>query len=213
MIQRPGKPSSFLSEREPFMRSRRAQVVGYINSTHGDSGAAAEFDLLKAHGCKNIFHDVLQKNNTQRNRPQLLRAIDSLNPGDVLIICQLRALSDSTSGVAIHLKKIHLKGVNIKSLDGILDTSLFGKDSKAMFNFVLEMLASCPLPRKENSVIYNPHTKLQIRNLGGRPKTSKVKSQFVLRLRGEGFSYRQISDQTGLSVSTIRRIILEDNDI
>lgn len=195
------------------MRSRRAQVVGYINSTHVDSGGVAEFDLLKAHGCKNIFHDVLQKNNTQRNRPQLLRAIDSLNPGDVLIICQLRALSDSPSGVAIHLKKIHLKGVNIKSLDGILDTSLFGKDSKVMFNFVLEMLASCAQPSKENLVICNPHTKLPIRNLGGRPKTSKVKSQFVLRLRSEGFSYRQISDQTGLSVSTIRRIILEDNDI
>ena len=46
-------------------------------------------------------------------------------------------------------------------------------------------------------------------NLGGRPKISKIKETLVLRLRSEGYSYRTIRSQTGVALSTIRRIILD----
>ena len=46
-------------------------------------------------------------------------------------------------------------------------------------------------------------------NLGGRPKISKIKESLVLRLRSEGYSYRTIRSQTGVALSTIRRIILD----
>jgi DNA invertase Pin-like site-specific DNA recombinase len=45
--------------------------------------------------------------------------------------------------------------------------------------------------------------------LGGRPKTNHAKERLVLRLRDEGCSYRSIREQTGLALSTIRRIISE----
>ena len=50
-------------------------------------------------------------------------------------------------------------------------------------------------------------------NLGGRPKISKIKETLVLRLRSEGYSYRTIRSQTGVALSTIRRIILESERI
>ena len=46
-------------------------------------------------------------------------------------------------------------------------------------------------------------------NLGGRPKISKLKETLVLRLRSEGYSYRTIRSQTGVALSTIRRIIID----
>ena len=46
-------------------------------------------------------------------------------------------------------------------------------------------------------------------HLGGRPKTNEAKERLVLRLRDEGSSYRSIREQTGLALSTIRRIISE----
>ena len=46
-------------------------------------------------------------------------------------------------------------------------------------------------------------------NLGGRPKTNEAKEGLVTRLRNEGCSYRSIRSQTGLALSTIRRIILD----
>ena len=46
-------------------------------------------------------------------------------------------------------------------------------------------------------------------NLIGRPKTNQAKERLVLRLREEGCSNRSIREQTGLALSTIRRIIAE----
>ena len=46
-------------------------------------------------------------------------------------------------------------------------------------------------------------------NLGGRPKISPLKESLVIRLRNEGCSYRSIRTQTGIALSTIRRIILD----
>jgi len=51
--------------------------------------------------------------------------------------------------------------------------------------------------------------KLSGNNLGGRPKISPLKESLVIRLRNEGYSYRSIRTQTGIALSTIRRVILE----
>ena len=51
--------------------------------------------------------------------------------------------------------------------------------------------------------------KLSGNNLGGRPKISPLKESLVIRLRNEGYSYRSIRTQTGIALSTIRRVILD----
>jgi len=48
-------------------------------------------------------------------------------------------------------------------------------------------------------------------NLGERARTSNKKESLVIRLRGEGESYRSIQDQTGLALATITRIIKDIN--
>ena len=53
------------------------------------------------------------------------------------------------------------------------------------------------------------HRKLSGNNMGGRPKISPLKESLVIRLRNEGYSYRSIRSQTGIALSTIRRVILE----
>ena len=50
-------------------------------------------------------------------------------------------------------------------------------------------------------------------DLGGRPKTSEKKEKYVLRLREEGESYREIREQTGLGLATIRRIIADNEKV
>tara|TARA_B100000674_G_scaffold232967_1_gene191553 strand:+ start:589 stop:864 length:276 start_codon:yes stop_codon:yes gene_type:complete len=53
------------------------------------------------------------------------------------------------------------------------------------------------------------HKRATCQSVGGRPKTNEAKKRLVLRLRGKGCSYRSIREQTGLALSTIRRIISE----
>ncbi len=62
---------------------------------------------------------------------------------------------------------------------------------------------------RERTIESIQHRKETGGNLGGSPKTSNAKEGLVLRLRNEGCSYRSIRKQTGLALSTIRRIIVE----
>ena len=57
------------------------------------------------------------------------------------------------------------------------------------------------------------HRKATGGSIGGRPKTNQAKERLVLRLRDEGCSYRSIREQTGLALSTIRRIIAEQEAV
>ena len=54
---------------------------------------------------------------------------------------------------------------------------------------------------------------LQRLMLSGKPAPKKpsiwLKESLVIRLRNEGYSYRSIRSQTGIALSTIRRVILE----
>ena len=54
---------------------------------------------------------------------------------------------------------------------------------------------------------------LQKLMLSGNPSPKKpsiwLKESLVIRLRNEGYSYRSIRSQTGIALSTIRRVILE----
>ena len=68
-----------------------------------------------------------------------------------------------------------------------------------------ERLESLRLKEKELIL----QRRLNGNNLGGRPKISPLKESLVMRLRNEGCSYRSIRTQTGIALSTIRRIILD----
>ena len=57
------------------------------------------------------------------------------------------------------------------------------------------------------------HRKATGGSIGGRPRTNQAKERLVLRLRDEGCSYRSIREQTGLALSTIRRIIAEQEAV
>ena len=98
--------------------------------------------------------------------------------------------------------------MNKRELENLIKENL--KD-KALRIYELDNLEdNYLLERKKENVI---RRKLSGNNSGGRPKISPLKESLVLRLRNEGFSYRSIRTQTGISLSTIRRIILDGGAI
>ena len=73
--------------------------------------------------------------------------------------------------------------------------------------FELEILEKDILIEKKRNTAQN--ILIKGKNIGGRPKIGVLKEDLVIRLRKEGYSYRSIRSQTGIALSTIRRIILE----
>jgi len=102
------------------------------------------------------------------------------------------------------------KGINLKTLSGNLETNISNELLRSIFQVLLELdnLELNFLSEKKVETLQN--RKIVAGNLGGRPKISPLKEDLVVRLRNDGFSYRSIRTQTGIALSTIRRILVEN---
>ena len=162
---------------------------------------------LNNYGCNLIFSEIISA--SVEKKPELQNAFNSLSPGDILIVDKLdRAFyskNDCLNGLNILLQK----GINLK----ILSSNFSSSERYEPFILLLKVLLELENLEKEISdekkreMLKN--RKVIGLNLGGRPKISKIKETLVLRLRNEGYSYRTIRSQTGVALSTIRRIILD----
>ena len=162
---------------------------------------------LNNFGCSSIFSEIISL--TEKKKPELQNAFNALSNGDMFVIDKLdRAFSskiDCIKGLNILLNK----GIDLKILSSNFSSSKKYESFSPILNFLLELenLEKGISDEKKSEMLKN--RKIPGLNLGGRPKISAIKETLVLRLRSEGYSYRTIRSQTGVSLSTIRRIILD----
>ena len=107
------------------------------------------------------------------------------------------------------------RGIHIRTLDGLINTRGLGRLAPLVIGLLTglaEVERSLIQERTRESV---EHRRKTGGKLGGRRVANlevdggphQKKERLVLRLRGEGQSYRSIRDQTGVSVWIIQRIL------
>ena len=158
-------------------------------------------------GCTLIFSEIISS--SVEKKPELQNAFNALSPGDILIMDKLDRAFYSKNDCIRGLKILLNKGIDLKILSSNFSSSKKYEPFPLMLNFLLELenLEKDISDEKKRDMFKN--RKMIGLNLGGRPKISQIKEALVLRLRSEGYSYRTIRSQTGVALSTIRRIILD----
>ena len=154
-----------------------------------------------------VFAEKVSSRAPLEKRHQLRACLETLQEGDELVISKLDRLGRSQVEVINRLADLQEKGIHIRTLDGLINTRGLGRLAPLVIGLLTglaEVERSLIQERTRESV---EHRRKTGGNLGGRPKTSDKKERLVLRLRSEGDSYRSIRDQTGISVSTIQRIL------
>ena len=154
-----------------------------------------------------VFAEKVSSRAPLEKRHQLRACLETLQKGDELVISKLDRLGRSQVEVINRLADLQEKGIHIRTLDGLINTRGLGRLAPLVIGLLTglaEVERSLIQERTRESV---EHRRKTGGNLGGRPKTSEKKERLVLRLRSEGESYRSIRDQTGVSVSTIQRIL------
>ena len=183
--------------------------VGYARAIDGEVDYLnKQIKHLKKYGCKIIFSEIVSVNND--DKPQLRKAFESLSRGDQFVVCKLdRAFKSKDECIKI-INQLLDKGINLKTLSGNLETNMSNELLRSIFQVLLELenLEHNFLSEKKVETLQN--RKIVAGNLGGRPKISPLKEDLVVRLRNDGFSYRSIRAQTGIALSTIRRILVEN---
>ena len=200
------RKKSLLSE-----KNQNRNYIGYARAIDSESFYLEEqIKDLKDEGCNLVFSEILSLD--AEIKPEFKKALKALSKGDQLVITKLdRAFSNRNECIRI-INKLLNQDVQIRTLSGFFTSNDFPNTSSLVFNILFELDNldnECLRERKKENVLKR---RLTGNNLGGRPKISPLKESLVIRLRDEGHSYRSIRAQTGIALSTIRRVILEGED-
>ena len=189
-------------------KNKKKKSIGYARAIDSEIFYLDEqIKYLKDEGCDIIFTELLSLD--EEIKPEFNKALKALSKGDELVITKLdRAFSSRNECVRI-INKLLNQDVQIRTLSGFFTSKDSQNPSSLIFNILSELDNldnECLIERKKENVLKR---RLTGNNLGGRPKISPLRESLVIRLRDEGHSYRSIRTQTGIALSTIRRVILE----
>lgn len=192
-----------------FLRRNKSLLIGYVSYSSLSTNFFSLEALLRKSGCSLVFQDVMELNKKNSPRPKLEEALAIMGPGDELIVPKLHDLRNTQFGLIPFLLKLCEEGKFLRSLDGLVETKKLDHYSLPLLG-LLSAIDEFESDFSRQTINKNINRRREnSSNLGGRPKTHKEKEYLVVRLRNEGFSYRSIRNQTGLALSTIRRIILD----
>ena len=101
--------------------SPMSHLVGYARVSTADQKPAAQLDLFTAAGCKRVF--VETASGTQRDRPELAKALDYMRMGDVLVVWRLDRLARSVRQLVDTAGLLRERGIELRSIHDAIDTS------------------------------------------------------------------------------------------
>ena len=208
-----GKFQKHKFERPSFMDKPNYKSIGYARvSTSGQTTEGQVADLNKE-GCCVVFQEIISTRVKEKQRPQLMAALAALDEGDELVVSKMDRLGRTQVEVVNRIHDLQEKGIHIRTLDGLINTRGLGNFAPILIGLLSGLAEVERSLTRERTIESIQHRREKGQSLGGRPKTSNAKEGLVLRLRKQGCSYRSIREQTGLALSTIRRIIVEQEAV
>ncbi|MBO8482810.1 MAG: recombinase family protein [Bacteroidetes bacterium] len=179
-------------------------VFGYARCSTADQNLDWQIDELKRQGCERIFMEKFT--GTTRERPELVRMIDMLRPGDTIVICELTRLSRSVKDLFDLVEQIEKIGANIRSVkEPWLDTTTpQGRLLFTIFSGVSQFERDLTHERTMEGL-----ASARARGrLGGRPKKDgKIIDQALTLYDSRAYSVAEILKTTGISRRTLYKYI------
>jgi len=185
------------------------RVIGYARCSTTSQTTDPQVEALKAAGCSRVFAEKVGSRTPEHQRIQLQAALTVLEEGDELVLSKLDRIGRTMLEVVNRLHDLQSKGIQVRTLDGLLNTKGLGK----MAPLVIGLLTG--LAEVERSLIQErtlesvEHRRRTGGNLGGRPGLPQVKKNHIIKLREEGNSLRQIVTLTGVSLAAVQKTCKE----
>ena len=204
--------SKFHRQRPLFSKRPRYKSIGYARASKNKQiSIDDQIEELTNSGCFVVFQETF--NSANKKRPQFNAALETLEEGDEIVFTKLDRGFRNQRQCINTLHDLQEKGIHLRTTDGMINTRALGKFAPLLIRLLAglgEVERQMIIEKSQQSINYRKETG---GNLGGRPKTNSEKESLVIRLRNEGCSYRSIRKQTGLALSTIRRIIVEEEKV
>jgi DNA invertase Pin-like site-specific DNA recombinase len=96
-------------------------MLGYARVSTNEQDTAAQVSALKSAGCEKIFRE--KASGGRWDRPELLRMLEQLRKGDVIVVWRLDRLSRSLRDVLMIMERIQKAEAGFESVMESLDTT------------------------------------------------------------------------------------------
>jgi DNA invertase Pin-like site-specific DNA recombinase len=180
-----------------------AMIMGYARVSTGSQSYADQVAQLERAGAVRVFRE--KESGARSDRPQLAKAIASLDKGDVLLVTRLDRLARSTRDLLNVVHAIGERGAAFKSLaDNWADTS------NAHGRLIMTILAGLAEFEREliraRTTAGRDRAKAQGIRFGRKPKLSAHQRAHALKLLDSGEPQSAVAKVLGVDQSTISRL-------
>ena len=182
-------------------------IYGYARvstAAQGRDGNSLEEQVaaLEKYGCQEIVEEAFSGKTMER--PKFQRLLDRLQEGDTLVVCKLDRFARTAIEGVQTVRELFERGIRVHILNmGLVENTLTG-------NLILTvMLAFAEYER--GTIVERTQTGKAVAKQDpnfkdGRPKKfTPQQIQLALDLLEQGKTYRQITEMTGISKSTLIR--------
>lgn len=179
-------------------------LIGYARVSTDDQNLNLQQDALNQAGCEQIFEDQLS--GAKAERPGLREAMSYARSGDTLVVWRLDRLSRSLKDLIEMVTLLDSKGIGLKSLQEVIDTS--SSSGKLIFH-IFGALAEF----ERNLIRERTQAGLQAARArgrkGGRPKSlDKDKQTLAVKLYDEKkHTIAQICEMMSISKPTLYKYV------
>lgn len=181
-----------------------ANIVGYARVSTREQDPQSQVDALNKAGAFRVFVDHGESSRIAA-RPEWIRCLDALRPGDTLVVWALDRLA-GTEVMAIEIiRELEDKGVHLRSLtEPEIDTTT--AMGRALWGIVAVFAQLRVDNIRENTLRGLERARAEGR-VGGRPSVMDDEKRAVAKqLRAEGKSLREIGRILGVSAATVSRV-------
>jgi len=183
-------------------------ITGYARVSTIEQNLDRQIDAMTENGAVKIFTE--KATGKKSDRPELLRMMDQLRDGDIVVISELTRLSRSTKDLFTIVEQIQSRGANIRSLkETWLDTTTpHGKLMFTIFAGLSQFEADLTAQRTREGL-----AAARVRGrLGGRPKITSDKSSVALKMYdSKDFTVKEICRNCRIGKTTLYRLLKNKN--
>ncbi|RYG35791.1 MAG: recombinase family protein, partial [Burkholderiales bacterium] len=174
-------------------------LVGYARVSTREQDAELQRVALRAAGCERVFEETAS--GAQRDRPQLVAALDFMRKGDTLAVWKLDRLARSLKQLIETVEFLDERGAHFRSLTEGIDTAT--PNGRLIFH-VFGALAEFERSLIRERTVAGLAAARARGRVGGRPRSlsdSKAKAAKAMLAAGE-LTVVEVAEQIGISPAT-----------
>jgi DNA invertase Pin-like site-specific DNA recombinase len=177
-------------------------LIGYARVSTHDQKTELQLDALQKAGCERVF--VEKASGAQRDRPELIAALNYARAGDTIVVWKLDRLARSLKQLLETVEDLEGRGVGFRSVTEALDTTTPG--GRLVFHIFAALAEFERCIIRERTIAGLAAARERGRR-GGRPPALSSDAQLAAKalLREGSLTVVEVARHVGVTPSTLYR--------